>query len=362
MNPQASQPLGPFGSGDPPESGGPLTPDGSLGPEGPLRSAGPLPSLGASGYLRAPDGVELFYRFWEPQSVRAVMIAFHGLAAHGDWYESLAAALLPRGIATLAPDLRGHGMTRWDLGRLPGPDLLVQDARFFLEQARRRFTAVPLYAAGTSLGACLAALVCAAPGAADGGILISPSFSPRYLPWLEKARMSLSLLFGREGGAATPLGRGLMISGDRLRLEWLRKDPLALLWMPARAHWNARTLIRRARAALPAIEAPLLCVQGARDPVTSVPRNRSLFQGRANTRFVLWEEAYHDLALEAEVEYLAGVLADWMRHQGSQHGSPADPADLTERTERTDPTDPIDQKDRTDQKDPTDQPDQTERS
>ena len=38
--------------------------------------------------------------------------------------------------------------------------------------------------------------------------------------------------------------------------------------------------------------------------------------GRPETRFVLWEKAYHDLALEANVDYLAGLLADWMRHRG----------------------------------------------
>jgi pimeloyl-ACP methyl ester carboxylesterase len=107
-----------------------------------------------------------------------------------------------------------------------------------------------------------------------------------------------------------------MICGDRLRLQWLRKDPLALIWMPARAHWNARRLIVRARGALAKVRQPILCVQGALDPVTRPGLNRLLFEGRAEARFVLWEEAYHDLALEANGEYFAGLLADWMRNHG----------------------------------------------
>ncbi len=277
--------------------------------------------LGGSGYLQSRDQVELFYRFWAPQGPpQILLLALHGLAAHGEWYESLAGALLPRGIATLAPDLRGQGLTRWDLGKLPGPALLLEDARVCVEALQERFPGVPVFCLGTSLGGCLAALLAAECPDLSGLILLSPSFQPTYIDWKEKARMSLSLLFGREGGAATPLGRGLPICGDRLRLQWLTQDPLALGWMPALSHWNAQRLIQRSRGALGRIRVPVLCVQGDLDPVTSADANRLLWEKRAGARFVLWEGASHELASEADSEYLSGLLADWMRHQSAQRG------------------------------------------
>ncbi len=273
--------------------------------------------FGASGFLPAGDAVEIFYRFWEPESIRAGVLAFHALAAHGEWYETLAGNLLPRGFATFAPDLRGHGMTRWDLGRLPGSDLLLDDARLVREEFVRRNPGKRFFLLGTGFGGCLAASLAAEQTGADGLILLSPTFEPTYIGWKEKARMLLALLFGRDEGAASPLGRGLSLCGDRLRLEWLRKDPLALTWLPARTHWNARIAIRRGRRDLSRVRIPILCVQGAKDPVTDAETNRRLMAGHPGARFVLWEEAYHDLALERDGEYLAGVLSDWMRHQGA---------------------------------------------
>src|SRR5512140_360558 len=97
------------------------------GAQGRPAPRGKDPDFGASGYRTAPDGTELFYRFWEPETTRAVLLALHGMCAHGEWYESLSIALLPRGIAVCAPDLRGHGLTRFDLGRIPGPELMAED-------------------------------------------------------------------------------------------------------------------------------------------------------------------------------------------------------------------------------------------
>lgn len=272
--------------------------------------------LHESGYRTGPDGVELYYRFWRPETVRATVLALHGMGAHGEWYESLAAELLPRGIAVLAPDLRGHGLTRWDLGKIPGPDLLLKDVDFWLGELRRMHPFPPCFLLGTSMGGILAAAAGARHTELAGIILLSPAFHPTYLTWREKAVMAISLLFGRESGAATPLGRGLALCGDALRLQWLRQDPLAQPWLPARSHWNVRRLIRVALRRLPEIRSPLLCIQGRLDPVVSAEGNRRIFSDSERCRFVLWEEAYHDLALERG-EYLSGVLADWIRHHGS---------------------------------------------
>jgi alpha-beta hydrolase superfamily lysophospholipase len=271
--------------------------------------------LGANGYLRGPDGVEHFYRFWIPERTRAILLALHGLGAHGEWYEGLGDALLPRGVATLAPDLRGHGLTRWDLGMIPDPDVLLRDLDFWIAELTRHFPGVPLHLLGTSMGGCLAVSVAARHPELKGLILISPAFRPIYLRAREKAAMVLSVLLGRAGQTETPLGRGLAICGDELRLQWLRQDPLAQRALPARSHWNVGRLIRQASRELTRTRPPILCLQGARDPVTSAETNRRLFESRADARFVLWDDGHHDLALEAG-DKLSGQVADWVRHHG----------------------------------------------
>jgi acylglycerol lipase len=274
--------------------------------------------LDASGFLTGPDGTDLFYRHWGTEKASAIVLAFHDLGGHGEWYESLAGDLLTRSLATIAPDLRGHGLSRWDLGRLPGRALLLGDARFWCDQARARFPEAPLFLLGTGFGGALAILAAAGRRDLEGVVLLSPTLQPSDLTWREKAVMVLSLVFGRVGGAPTPLGRGLPLCGDRLRQEWLGKDPLALTWLPARSLWRAHALSRTARSSLAAVTQPVLCVQGGMDRLTDPRGNARLFGERARTRFVLWEEGGHDLALEREIGYLAWILTDWMRHRLAQ--------------------------------------------
>ena len=58
------------------------------------------------------------------------------------------------------------------------------------------------------------------------------------------------------------------------------------------------------------VTAPVLCFQGANDPVVSARFNRSHLEGRRNTRFVWIDEGYHDLALEPEVGGIDRIIEE----------------------------------------------------
>lgn len=281
--------------------------------------AGDSPNRGADrgrfssqGYRTAADGTELFYRYWQARAEQAACLYLHGLGAHGGWFESLAAILSDQGISVLAPDLRGHGRTRWRLGEMPGPSVLRDDACRWLDRLGAANSAPALFVAGTSLGGCLAAA--AAEGREDlaGVVLLSPAFRPIYLGWVEQAVLAGSLVLRPRRGVRTPLARGLRLCADERRLTELARDPLSLNELTARSHWNASRLIRSARAALPGIRAPLLCVQGARDPVVDPRANRKLFEDRSGTRFLLLSEGYHDLSLDCPGSPLAAILGEWI--------------------------------------------------
>jgi alpha-beta hydrolase superfamily lysophospholipase len=64
-----------------------------------------------------PDGVEVFYRRWTPDSeARAVVLFVHGASEHSARYGRVAEVLTGEGYAVYAPDLRGHGRTSGSTG------------------------------------------------------------------------------------------------------------------------------------------------------------------------------------------------------------------------------------------------------
>ena len=62
--------------------------------------------------LRAPDGIDLYVRKFEPEGApRAAVQIQHGLAEHGARYERFARELTKRGYVVYVPDGRASGKT-----------------------------------------------------------------------------------------------------------------------------------------------------------------------------------------------------------------------------------------------------------
>lgn len=267
----------------------------------------------ASAWLAADDGLPIFRREWrKSSSVRAALLSIHGLASHSGWIDGLAVRLAANDIVVQACDLRGHGRTGPIPGLIPGPSRLLGDLEIALDALAEAAPGAPRFVLGTSLGACLAISLAVRRREIAGLILISPALSPSYLSRLEALSISLDLLAGGRRPVPTPRARGLMICGSQGVRDRLRDDPLSLSALPARAHWSALRIIESAKRDLGRVAAPILCLQGAKDPVVSAEYNRRRFEHRSNTTFLWLEEAYHDLALEPEVGEIDLHIERWI--------------------------------------------------
>ena len=97
---------------------------------------------------------------WQPaQEVKAVLQITHGMTEHMGRYEALAADLCRQGIAVAGFDLRGHGknpgnpeIASFGVG---GWAASIEDMRLLFEELRHRFSGVPHYMLGFSLGSFL---------------------------------------------------------------------------------------------------------------------------------------------------------------------------------------------------------------
>jgi alpha-beta hydrolase superfamily lysophospholipase len=103
------------------------------------------------------DGVPLHLRHWGAgeQAVGTVLIV-HGLGEHIARYETLAADLNAAGWHAMGFDLRGHGASGGERGRIPRDDSLLRDVGRLVAQVRETRVG-PVVLLGHSLGGNVAA-------------------------------------------------------------------------------------------------------------------------------------------------------------------------------------------------------------
>jgi len=267
---------------------------------------------GISGHLPAGDGTGLFYQVWEALETKAWIAAFHGLAAHGGWYESLAGELLRLGIRTAPFDLRGHGLTKSRLADLPSPQVAAGDARGAIEAVRARAGRLPVFGMGTSLGGAVL-LSAMAPGDTGlrGGILLSPAIKQIFISPGEMIRIGVGFVFGRRIGFPTPLGRGLTLTTDERRQADLLEDKLSLTELPSMAWLQSARIMADGKRAIGRVGEPLLVIQGRDDEVIDPRENARLFETRDGVTWVWWKGA-HDVKLSPALDGVARVIDQWI--------------------------------------------------
>lgn len=270
---------------------------------------------GMSGHLRARDGTEIFYQLWEALESRAWIVALHGLGGHGGWYESLAGYLLPRGISTVALDMRGHGLTKWPLAKVPAPSTARSDVLGVIPAIRERAGTKPILGMGTSLGgAVLLSALANGDSGLEGGILFSPAIKQCFIGKMETVAIFLGLLTGTRARFPTALGRGLTLTTDPRRQHELEVDRLALRELPSPAWLRAQQIMWAGRGAIPRVTVPLLVVQARDDEVIDEGENAELFEAREGVTWIWWDSS-HVVEMSPEAEKVAGLVAQWIEEK-----------------------------------------------
>jgi acylglycerol lipase len=105
--------------------------------------------------LRGYGGWPVFYRWSRPEQPRGSVLLVHGYSEHSGRYSRVIRALVQGGLAVVAPDHRGHGLTARLLGDIESREHVLAD----LGIAHRRLLELgpgPVFLVGHSLGAAIA--------------------------------------------------------------------------------------------------------------------------------------------------------------------------------------------------------------
>ena len=270
-------------------------------------------------HVKALDGTSVFYRALSPKKTTAVAILLHGYAEHGGRYEEMMSALAARGIATYAPDHRGHGQTADVLGYVDDLDAIVSDVLLLRSLAEKEHANKPVFVLGHSMGGMLTLIHAHRYPANLAGIIVCGAgiLVPANIP---PVMVKLSIFLGRvlPKLPVQPFFEPQKLSRRPEVREAVKVDPLFYRGK-IRARTGSEILygMKSARAALPELTLPALVLQGGKDAVIEPRVSDYIMEKLASTAktFHIFPEALHEVFQEPEREEAFELVAQWINDQ-----------------------------------------------
>jgi alpha-beta hydrolase superfamily lysophospholipase len=267
---------------------------------------------------KTPDGVRLYATEWRPSNPRAAVVLVHGLGEYCRRYDHVAKAFAAEGIAMLGFDHRGHGRSEGKRGHIPAMSRAMDDIDHFLGDATTRFSGLPRFLYGHSMGGMMvlnytlthhpqiAGVVCTSPGLATG--------APIAPFKLFMANLLYSLL------PAFTLANGLDVenlSHDRKVIEAYKTDPLVTPMVSSALGLDLINTGRWVEEHGEDFSLPLFLLQGLGDHIVS-PEATRRFAARVPRDLVTFREfpgMYHELHNEPDKQSILSEMAYWMAAQ-----------------------------------------------
>ena len=263
------------------------------------------------------SGRRYHYRWWQPPSVRALLVIVHGFGEHGGRYEALALRLADQGLMVAVPDLWGHGRSeggRGDLGEVPESvrHLRRMAAAVFLPESGQR--AYSLF--GHSFGG-LAAIAWALeiPGDLHRFVVQSPLLEVAFpIPRWKTASAALLAAWWPAFPFSTRLETGAL-SRDTAIVEAYRNDPLVHASLSARTYRSLTRTKNEVMQRAGTLRVPVLMLLGSADRIVSVDAARRWFALLpGEKRSVVFPECYHELHHEPVRDEVIRLTCEWILH------------------------------------------------
>ncbi len=260
-------------------------------------------------------GLRIHVRTWLPDRPPAgVVVIAHGFAEHGGRYAGVADRLTAAGIAVVAPDHRGHGLSEGKRTSIVRFEDYVDDLTTVIAQVRARWPSLRVVLLGHSMGGLIAldlAVRQAVP--LDGLVLSAPAACPREVSRFTLAvGRALSRVAPNTGVLRLPLNR---ISRDPAVVDAYNNDPLVFR-TPIRARLGAEMLdaMDRVDAGLPELHVPLLVMQGTSDGLVDPGCGPHVYDraGSGDKTLKMYDGLWHEIFNEPERDQVIGDLTGWL--------------------------------------------------
>jgi alpha-beta hydrolase superfamily lysophospholipase len=267
-----------------------------------------------SGFFDGHGGAHLFEQAWRPADgrVRASFVIMHGLKDHSSRYEELALALVARGFAVHAFDMRGHAHSDGVRVGVDSFEDYVADLDVFVSRVAREEHDAPTIVFGHSMGGAIATLYALERKPQIAGLVLSGAAL--------KVDADAAVTGAAKLTASLNPNAGIFqldmnnFSRDAKVVAACKADPF-VYQDPAPAH-----TLKELLAAIDTIDehmddlfVPLLILHGAADQVTPPAGSKELYDRTPSSdrTLHLYPNLVHDLVHEPEKAQVIGDIVNW---------------------------------------------------
>lgn len=264
--------------------------------------------------LTATDGLHLQYYHWRVAEPKAVILLLHGLGGHARKYDDVAHYFQQHKMATIAPDLRGHGHSGGKRGHTPDYGQLMRDVEDVFGAVRKEYSLAPCFLMGHSYGGNIALNFTLRKQPDIAGLILSSTWL-RLTVDNRSIRALAQEIWNKikPGPSEKPKTQASLITRDKEMHAQYVADPLI------HAEASATLLFHTTRAAEWAfrhcaqLSTNVLVMHGTDDPITDY--NASIKLARKigkNATLKIWPHKLHELLHEqgrAEIwEFVIGWI------------------------------------------------------
>lgn len=275
-------------------------------------------------WLAAADSEKLLFRYWRGVLGQPVIVYFHGIEGHSQWFDQTAAYLNRLGMSVYVPDRRGAGANRQERGHLSGYKVLLSDMELMLSHARREHPQAALFVLGNCWGAkgtiVLAASEAASKYAIAGVVLTSPAVAVRVDVSL-KTKLAIALSWIGRSLSKIPIPlTPEMFTDNPAYLDYISRDPLRLTEATASFFVQSTILTWLAERSAARLAVPLLVLQSGRDQIVSVEGVTRWFTRVASEDKAIrhFPRAEHSLDFDSAPEDYLSTLSGWLAERGGE--------------------------------------------
>ncbi len=269
-----------------------------------------------TGSLVVGDGTALFTQAWLPEGApRAGLLLVHGVAEHSGRYEHVAAFLTGRGYAVHTLDLRGHGQSPGMRAYVESYTLYLDDLKTYLDTIRATQPGLPLFILGHSMGGLITLAFTARHQALLAGMITSAApvnLAETTAQWLVLTARVLDRIAPKVRLLA--LDAADMSHDPAVRAAY-DSDPLNYRGkLTVRQGMALSNLADDARAGLPRICIPSLCMHGAQDAVAD-PTALDIIErelGAPDRTFRRYAGMFHEILNELDKQLVLDDVVRWL--------------------------------------------------
>lgn len=268
------------------------------------------------GKFDGKSGTKIYYQFWKPDKVKAVIIIAHGFAEYSGRYLHVADHFANKGIAVYALDHRGHGLSEGHRGHVDSFDDYLADLDTFFELVKGMEKGKKIFLLGHSMGGTISiAYTLKYPKKMAGLILSSPWLKTANPPDPELVKQIVAL---SQSNPTQDLPNPLdpnNISHDPTVCDKYAKDPLVFKTLTARFIVEVFTATEKLVKSGANLKVPTLYMYAVPDKIIDPEGSKEFVKDVKEKDFksIVFDNFYHELFNEVEKQKVFDAVDAWLK-------------------------------------------------